>query len=164
MQKLGIPQQARFNTFVLLLQLSMNPLVHGTFIELMISWNQLWYAFVQSRNSGSSFICLYSGFSQTSLHWITQFAMVVRRSEIPSRSQIFSCLAKGSPSTYFCVMMCTTVNGETRECFRSRTRSPFIQPLSCMEPHTQTRILIQESLRMPYTPTLNYRSSCLQLH
>ena len=55
------------------------------------------------------------------MHWITQFAMVARLKETPSRAQIFSCLARGSPSTYFCVMMYATVEGDAKECFMSGT-------------------------------------------
>ena len=35
--------------------------------------------------------------------------------------QIFSCLARGSPSTYFCAIMYATVEAEARECFISGT-------------------------------------------
>ncbi len=46
------------------------------------------------------FMCLYSGFSQLWIHWITQLAMVTLLSSTPYLAQIFSCRARGIPSTY----------------------------------------------------------------
>ena len=52
LEKLRMPKQTRFRTFVLLLHPSMKPLDQGTSMEFKISWNQLRYALVQSENSG----------------------------------------------------------------------------------------------------------------
>ena len=41
--------------------------------------------------------------------------MVARLREIPSLTQIFSCLARGRPSTYFWIIIYATVEGEARE-------------------------------------------------
>lgn len=54
LEKLRIPKQTRFRTFVLLLHPSMKPLDQGTSMEFKISWNQLRYALAQSENSGRS--------------------------------------------------------------------------------------------------------------
>ena len=51
LEKLRMPKQTRFRTFVLLLHPSMKPLDQGTSMEFKISWNQLRYALVQSENS-----------------------------------------------------------------------------------------------------------------
>lgn len=52
-----------------------------------------------------SAVCIQRGFSQLCAHWITQFAIVARLRQIPSLAQIFSCPARGSPSTYFCGLL-----------------------------------------------------------
>ena len=62
-------------------------------------------------------MCLYRGFSQLWVHWITQLVRVARLSSTPCLAQIFSCRARGTPSTYFFVMTSATVEGDARECF-----------------------------------------------
>ena len=54
LEKLRMPKQTRFRTFVLLLHPSIKPLDQGTSMEFKISWNQLRYALAQSENSGRS--------------------------------------------------------------------------------------------------------------
>ena len=43
--------------------------------------------------------------------------MVARLSSTPCLAQIFSCRARGTPSTYFFVITSATVEGDARECF-----------------------------------------------
>lgn len=54
LEKLRMPKQTRFRTFVLLLHPSIKPFDQGTSMEFKISWNQLRYALAQSENSGRS--------------------------------------------------------------------------------------------------------------